>query len=192
MLAWVLTLLRLPIATAFAVTVGLMAPADQCLGWGVVAVLWTLAALAELTDLLDGWAARRFATVSELGHLADPLCDSLARLTMFFSLALSGRLWIGVPLVMAGLDIVVAYIRVVLAGTGRRTAARISGKVKAVVQGAAVLAVVALAGPWGRETGNAQLWRSIVGWLVIATTVWSLIDYVRAGAAAVAEMARRR
>ena len=148
-----------------------------------------LAGLAEATDLLDGWAARRFGTVSELGGLADPLCDSLARLTVFFAMALAGWVWIGVPLVMAGRDIVVAYIRIVLGRTGRKTSARVSGKLKAVVQGMAVFVLITLASEWAGAV-DAVMWRNITGYVVIMVTVWSLVDYCRAGWPAILELGR--
>jgi CDP-diacylglycerol---glycerol-3-phosphate 3-phosphatidyltransferase len=191
MLAWVLTLSRLPIAAAFAVAVAMCAGEGRQVGTWPTVNLLLLAGLAEATDLLDGWAARRYGSASELGGLVDPLCDSLARLTMFFAMALAGWLWIAVPLVMAGRDIIVAYIRVVQARTGGATGARLSGKAKALVQGAAVLATVLLASRWVAPS-NAQLWREAVGIAVIAVTAWSLADYFSAGWPALKNMAKRR
>ena len=191
MLAYVLTLGRLVLAAAFAVAVGVAALCRTEAG-GVVplgpagtVVLLALALAAECTDMLDGWAARRAGTASELGGLLDPLCDSLARLTMFFAAALAGWVWIGVPLTMAGRDIIVAYVRVVAGRTGGQTSARLSGKLKAIVQGAAIIALVALASRWaapaaGAAPAGATPWLRIgVAAAVMAVTLWSLVDYLR-------------
>ncbi|NLF30630.1 MAG: hypothetical protein GX591_07060 [Planctomycetes bacterium] len=183
-----LTLARLPLAGAFAVAVAMAAGAEPAHAGAAATVgLLALAALIELTDLLDGLVARRTQSVTELGGLVDPLCDSLSRLTVFFAAALVGWVWIGVPLVMAGRDIVVAYVRIVLARTGRRTSARLSGKLKAVIQGAAVFVLIAAAGPWVAPGAAAPL-RVVTAAAVIAATLWSLADYLRGGLAAAREM----
>jgi phosphatidylglycerophosphate synthase len=157
------------------------------LGTAGAVVLLALVLAAECSAMLDGWAARRAGTASELGGLLDPLCDSLARLTMFFAAALAGWVWIGVPLTMAGRDIIVAYVRVVAGRTGGRTSARLSGKVKAVVQGAAIVAIVVLASRWAAPAGGAASagaapWlRAGIAAAVIVVTLWSLADYLRGG-----------
>jgi len=185
MAPWVLTLSRLPLAAAFAVVVAVAAPGP--VGAGTLVALLALAAAIELTDLLDGWAARRFGAVTELGGLVDPLCDSLSRLTMFYAAALAGWVWLAVPLVMTGRDILVAYVRIVCARTGRRTAARVSGKLKALIQALAVFAVILAAGDWLGARAAVKT-RAAAGVAVIVVTAWSLVDYLRAGWPAAKQM----
>jgi cardiolipin synthase len=48
--------------------------------------------LAEFTDILDGYIARRFNFISNFGKLADPLADKMIQLTALFLLAHGGRL----------------------------------------------------------------------------------------------------
>lgn len=48
--------------------------------------------LAEFTDILDGYIARRYNFISNFGKLADPLADKLIQLTTLFLLAHGGRL----------------------------------------------------------------------------------------------------
>jgi len=48
--------------------------------------------LAEFTDILDGYIARRFNFISNFGKLADPLADKLIQVTALFLLARGGRL----------------------------------------------------------------------------------------------------
>ncbi|MDD4295736.1 MAG: CDP-alcohol phosphatidyltransferase family protein [Ruminiclostridium sp.] len=48
--------------------------------------------LAEFTDILDGYIARRFNFISNFGKLVDPLADKLLQLTALFLLAHGGRL----------------------------------------------------------------------------------------------------
>ena len=46
-----------------------------------------LAGVIALSDLLDGWIARRFHQVTELGKFLDPLSDKLMRAALAFCLA---------------------------------------------------------------------------------------------------------
>ncbi len=192
MLAYVLTLGRLVLAAGFAVCVGAAAESavTTAIASGYVIALLALAGGVELTDLLDGPAARRSGRASRLGGLLDPLCDSISRLTMYYAAALAGWVLLAVPLVMTGRDLIVAYVRTVRAHTGEPTTARASGKAKAVVQGAGILAVVLLA-PAG-QAGWARAARTAVAAAVIAATAWSLIDYVRGGWSGVVKLYRSR
>ena len=45
-------------------------------------------ALSCLTDLLDGWIARRFGLVTEVGKLLDPLADKVTQLSLAVCLSL--------------------------------------------------------------------------------------------------------
>ena len=77
-------------------------------------------------------------------------------------------------------DVTVAYCRILLAQTGESVSARLGGKIKAHVQGFG--AAIAWLGPWywplvGTWTVAA------LSWLVIATTAYSSLDYLRGGLA---------
>ena len=190
MLAYMLTLGRLVLGAAFAACA---AGAWRSAGAGALPPGWTagllvVACAAELTDLLDGIVARRGGTAGRLGGLLDPLCDSLSRLTMYFAAALAGWVTLAVPLVIVGRDLVVAYVRTVRALAGGQTSARSSGKIKAIVQGVGLIAIVCLAADRTAEWAAAG--RTAVAACVIAVTLWSLIDYLRAGWGAVARLYR--
>lgn len=43
--------------------------------------------ISALTDVLDGWIARRFSMVSDFGKALDPLADKLTQAAMLFCLA---------------------------------------------------------------------------------------------------------
>jgi CDP-diacylglycerol--glycerol-3-phosphate 3-phosphatidyltransferase len=186
-----ITLARLPLAALFAVLVAVASRGEGGLtaAWG--AVLAGVVVLEELTDALDGMAARRLGQSSRLGGILDPLADSLGRLTVYFAMALAGWVTIAVPLVMAGRDIVVAYTRIVQGLTGGKTSARLSGKVKAVVQcgGIFVLIGLAAAGPWVGAEWVLRL-RRVAGAVVAGATLWSLADYVRGALPGIRTLAR--
>ncbi len=139
-------------------------------------LLWivlVLAVISELSDVLDGALARKLGQASGLGQALDPLCDSLYRLTVFLAFAAAGwmPLWLVFPFLFR--DIIVAYARIMAASRGVSIGARLSGKIKAVVQGAAQIGVVVIY--------MADMPENIAMVLIViaaAVTLYSLIDYV--------------
>ncbi|VAV89374.1 CDP-diacylglycerol--glycerol-3-phosphate 3-phosphatidyltransferase [hydrothermal vent metagenome] len=139
--------------------------------WAWILVL--LAVLGELTDLADGFLARKFNMSSQLGAALDPLCDSLYRLTVFLGFAAAGWIPLWMVLPFAFRDIIVSYARIAAASRGVSVGARWSGKAKAVVQGVAQIAVLVLF-----AFGLLGSWASwLVGAAIIMTLI-SLVDYV--------------
>ena len=177
-MAYVLTLSRLVLAAAVAWWVCAIGPTGE-VSLAVGIGLCLIAISAELTDMFDGVAARAAGTASEFGGILDPLVDSLGRLAMYFALAYAGWVTWVVPLVMTARDIIVAYTRVVNAMTGNKTSARLSGKIKAVIQGGGVPVLVALAwmraGPWAPWSSRLLAFGTA---LLVGVTLWSLVDYV--------------
>jgi CDP-diacylglycerol---glycerol-3-phosphate 3-phosphatidyltransferase len=190
MLAYVLTLGRLVLAAGFAIALAGLTDNGHISNSAACALI-ALAFFEELTDILDGWAARRFGTVSQLGGILDPLVDSLSRATIYFAMA--WVMWITpiVPLVMVARDIIVAYTRIANATVGAATSARISGKLKAIVQGGGVPTVIVLAIPATIETLSGEtlgMLRLVIAGIIIAVTLWSLVDYVAGAWPAVRQM----
>jgi phosphatidylglycerophosphate synthase len=98
-------------------------------------------------------------------------------------MALAGWVTIAVPLAMALRDILVSYTRIVQAMVGGKTSARLSGKLKAIVQGGGVFVLVVLAAGWLGLSGEVgRLIRGIAAGAILAVTAWSLADYLRGAA----------
>ena len=168
---FLLTISRGPLAILFAVLFLTVEPR-----WTRVVLALFLLAAMELTDLLDGFVARRFGVVTEWGAALDPYMDSFSRLIVYWTLACAGLTLPLVPLVMALRDVTVAYCRIFLARAGHTVAANWSGKVKAVVQGATAMVIVGepvyrdLLGSWPTSLG---------AWVVIVVTLASAAEYVK-------------
>jgi CDP-diacylglycerol--glycerol-3-phosphate 3-phosphatidyltransferase len=169
-----LTVSRGPLAILFAALFLTVGPE----GTRVAVGLFLLAAM-ELTDLLDGFVARRLGVVTEWGAALDPYMDSFSRLVVYWTLACTELTLPLVPLVMALRDVTVAYCRIFLARAGHTVAANWSGKVKAVVQGVTAMVIVgepvyrALLGSWLTSMG---------AWVVIVVTLVSAAEYVKQAA----------
>jgi cardiolipin synthase len=83
-----LTLLRILIVPVFAISVA----------YGQLAAAFALFALAALTDLLDGYIARRLDQASPLGAFMDPMADKLLMLVAFVLLCTSRHVSLHIPL----------------------------------------------------------------------------------------------
>jgi CDP-diacylglycerol--glycerol-3-phosphate 3-phosphatidyltransferase len=142
------------------------------IGFGFLAV--------SLTDLLDGWLARRDGSVTRIGKLLDPLADKILTASALVVLVAIERipLW-GLPLVLAILarEMGVTGLRAMLSLDGIVVPASPLAKWKTGFQSAALTALILhyplLIVPT-HELG--------MGLLVIATglTLWSGWDYFAA------------
>jgi CDP-diacylglycerol--glycerol-3-phosphate 3-phosphatidyltransferase len=166
-----MTLARIPLAVAFSVVV---LGSSQPFSVGVLLACSAILGIAEITDFLDGFLARRLGVVSETGAMLDPYSDSVSRLIVYWSLAGAGLALSFVPLVMAVRDVSVAYCRITWVRQGKSVSAKWSGKIKAVVQGVAAFALLWLP----RITSGVGV-KVIVSWIVIAVTIYSAVDYLR-------------
>lgn len=99
----------------------------------IIVLLVCIFAVIELSDLFDGKIARKYNEVSDLGKLLDPFSDSFSRLTYFFCFTVAGFMpsWLFLPVLYR--DLVVGFIRQLMAREGLSMPARKSGKIKAWV-----------------------------------------------------------
>jgi CDP-diacylglycerol--glycerol-3-phosphate 3-phosphatidyltransferase len=125
----VLTLSRLVLAPVFFLLFELAALPRP---WAIAGA-WLVFWLIEVSDLLDGYLARKLRQETEAGKVLDPLADSLSRLTYFLCYTVAGIMPAWVLLVLVYRDIAVSYIRVLFSRAGVMLPARTSGKAKAWV-----------------------------------------------------------
>lgn len=165
------TAARVPLAVVFAALL-LNAGYSPTVVWlGAVTLL-----IIEVSDGLDGFLARRLGVASEWGATLDPYCDSVSRMIVYWTLASANLTFSVIVLVMAVRDVTVANCRMAWIRQGRSVAAKWSGKIKAVVQGAG--AFVLLFAPLFFEPISRAWVAAVTSWLVIGVTVYSGLDYV--------------
>jgi len=126
-------------------------------------------ALAALTDGLDGYFARSRDAVTTFGKLMDPLADKLLITAALISLVSLDRLQAWVAMVIIAREIAVTGLRAIAAERGVVISASWMGKVKTVLQIAAVIALIA--------TNPAPTWVDALVYLAVAATVISGADY---------------
>ncbi|MAG30448.1 MAG: CDP-diacylglycerol--glycerol-3-phosphate 3-phosphatidyltransferase [Deltaproteobacteria bacterium] len=103
--------------------------------------------IAALTDILDGWLARRDGgrDITKIGKLLDPLADKLIVSTALIMLLAVGRipLWgAGMVVVIVGRELAVTGLRGIAGVEGVVVAAGGPGKIKTVAQSIATGALL--------------------------------------------------
>jgi CDP-diacylglycerol---glycerol-3-phosphate 3-phosphatidyltransferase len=129
-------------------------------------------AFAAATDAVDGWLARRLQLVSGFGQFLDPLADKILVGTALVPLAADGRLpWWAVVVILTREFLVGIVLRAVLARRATSLPASRLGKLKTIVQIAAVFLLTALdkGDPWALATlYTAVVLTVISGWVYFA------------------------
>ena len=99
---------------AVPVFVWLLLSKDNALGAAI------LLSILGATDWIDGWVARRFDQVSELGKILDPTADRIMFLVEVFSMLIDGSvpIWFGILTLFR--EGVVAIAALILGGLGAR------------------------------------------------------------------------
>jgi CDP-diacylglycerol---glycerol-3-phosphate 3-phosphatidyltransferase len=126
-------------------------------------------ALAAFTDGLDGYIARSRDSVTTFGKLMDPLADKLLIVAALVALVSLGRLAAWVAMVIIAREVAVTGLRVVAAEQGVVISASWLGKVKTILQVAAVFALIL----WE----SSPLGVDLLVYAAVAATVVSGADY---------------
>ncbi|MGB5193784.1 MAG: CDP-diacylglycerol--glycerol-3-phosphate 3-phosphatidyltransferase [Polyangiales bacterium] len=98
-----------------------------------------------LTDLIDGYLARRWGQISVLGKFLDPLADKLLVMATLIWLAYLGRLpFLGVVavIIMIGRELSITALRTIAMSEGVVMAAMRAGKDKTALQMVAILMLI--------------------------------------------------
>jgi CDP-diacylglycerol--glycerol-3-phosphate 3-phosphatidyltransferase len=162
-----LTALRLVLVPVF---IGLVVASDMIHpSWRIAACLTF--AFASMTDLVDGWIARRFGLVTSFGKVADPIADKALTGTALVLLSWFDRLPWWVTLVILAREFGVTAIRFWVIRYGVIAASR-GGKVKTALQ---ILAIVWYL--WPLPDGPAAVGPWIMGVAVVVTLATG-VDYV--------------
>ncbi len=100
---------------------------------------------AAISDLVDGWLARRGQMVTHVGKLLDPLADKLLVSTALTVLLSIGRIptWaVWMVVVIVGRELAVTGLRGIASAGGQVMAASGLGKIKTVTQNIAIGALL--------------------------------------------------
>ncbi len=101
-----------------------------------------LFALASITDIVDGFLARRLNLVTVLGKFMDPLADKLIVMAALVLLVRLGRVESGLVIVLLAREFIVTGLRTVAMSEGLVIAASQEGKWKTSTQLCAIVALL--------------------------------------------------
>lgn len=189
-----LTVLRLLLAAGFFAALNAFRYPDHHTVWAYVSIgLFTAAAI---TDVLDGNLARRWNVESAFGRIMDPFCDKVLILGGFMYLAgsrfvvpewvergdfftMSTGVYPWMVAVILARELLVTSIRGAIEGEGRHFGAKLSGKLKMILQSIVIPVVIFLVAvfktgdtPWAMWTCHALVYTTVV------VTVWSGLPYI--------------
>jgi CDP-diacylglycerol--glycerol-3-phosphate 3-phosphatidyltransferase len=175
-----ITLLRILLSPFFS----LLYLYHESIGIGFVPMAFTLFFLlifCETSDILDGFLARKFNQVSDLGKVLDPMADTVTHLSLFLGFTQGVVQLPLIPiLIILYRDVFVSTLRTVCALKGVALAARPSGKLKAILQAVSLLLITALMVPVGEGWIPIHQFRqvaSLLCYIVSFYTAMSAFDY---------------
>ncbi len=157
--------------------------------------VWTIIiyTIIGFTDFLDGWIARKFNIVSDLGKVLDPLADKILVL-VFLPLLSMGAITAFPVFIILAREFGIMGIRVFAAKHGYIISANISGKIKTAITlpvcgilMARPIVIESASIPWGLvPLTELKRWVHVwpywvfdaLIWTTVAVTVWSFLDYL--------------
>ena len=145
-------------------------------------VLIALLGVSEFSDAFDGYIARKYNEVTDFGKILDPMVDSVYRISVFLTFTLPP---INVPMLLIFIflyrDSVTGTLRTVCAFKGIALAARLSGKIKAIVQALAACAILILMIPHSLGNLSTHTLQLVSRWIVGIAGMYAIlsgIDYL--------------
>lgn len=138
-------------------------------------ITFSVFTFAALTDLVDGYFARKYHCETVLGKLMDPLADKVLVATALIMLIPLGRIPAWVSLLIICREIVITGLRGLAASTGVVVPAGQAGKIKSNFQyfglGCLIFPSGVLPFPYLHQVGMGLLYVSLV------LAIWSGVDY---------------
>jgi CDP-diacylglycerol--glycerol-3-phosphate 3-phosphatidyltransferase len=132
----------------------------------------TIFMAASLTDLLDGYLARKREQVTTLGVLLDPVADKLLISSAFISLVQLQIAPAWMVVIIIGREFAVSGLRSIASSQGFTIDASKTGKIKMATQVAAItLMILGIRYPLFKTLGEVSLW------FVVIFAIWSAKEY---------------
>lgn len=121
-------------------------------------------AFTALTDLVDGYLARKRNMVTDLGKILDPVADKVLVTAALVLLVELGRLEAIVVIILIGRDLMIGALRNVAASNGTVIAAGRGGKIKTVFQMIGVGCII-----WKNELYGIDI--ELIGKIIVYASV---------------------
>ncbi len=143
--------------------------------------------VAAVTDLLDGYLARRWGQITTVGTLLDPIADKLLISAALVSLVDIHRVSAWMVILIIGREFAVSGLRSIAATSGYTISASELGKSKMVAQVVAIALVIG-----GIRWKNLEEIGQLAMWVVVIFGIVSAADYFRKFWRTVDDQVKRR
>jgi CDP-diacylglycerol---glycerol-3-phosphate 3-phosphatidyltransferase len=130
--------------------------------------------VAAITDYFDGYLARRYGLVSNLGKVMDPVADKLLVSSALIMLTSLGWMPAWIACIIIGRELAVTGLRNIIAQNRQDVSASSLGKYKTGFQIAAIIPLMLHYPAFGFDF---QAIGMIFLWGALAFTLWSGADY---------------
>lgn len=130
--------------------------------------------IASMTDWLDGYLARKYQLITNMGKFLDPLADKLLVSAAFILLVELGLAPAWIVILIISREFAVTGLRLVAAGEGIVLAASNMGKLKTVSQILAIALLLLHNFPFSYIGIPIDI---IVLYIALILTVWSGVEY---------------
>jgi CDP-diacylglycerol--glycerol-3-phosphate 3-phosphatidyltransferase len=147
-------------------------------------ILLFLFSICEASDAFDGYLARKYDQVTDLGKILDPMADSIYRLSVFLAFTQAP---VNLPTILIFIffyrDSLISTLRTICALKGFALAARPSGKIKAAIQALAAFIIILLMIPHSLGYLSTNGLHTTSTFITAIAAVYSLcsgVDYIYA------------
>ena len=167
-----LTLLRIAMIPVFVVIFYLPFRGSNL----IACLIFTLAAL---TDMLDGYLARKLNQISTLGEFLDPVADKLmVAVVLVLLVQHDHRILLALPAaVIIGREITISALREWMSTLGARSRVAVSiyGKIKTVIQMLSLIMLIYRYPLYGLPIYEMGL---VLLYIAVILTLWSMVEYL--------------
>lgn len=164
-------------------------------GWYWKHMALLVFALASLTDLYDGYLARREGTITKVGRFLDPLADKILSSSALISFVQVGLVEVWLVGIIVGRDVLMTTFRAYALYNGKQVATSRLAKWKTTAQLAVIFVILGvvsvkvtvarlhdthpttLVGPWSYGLSNGLI--SVVALLTVISGVRYLLSHKR-------------
>ena len=135
--------------------------------------------IASLTDMLDGYLARRDNLVTNFGKFMDPLADKMLVSSAFICLVAQNKIAAWIVIVIIAREFVISGFRLVASDSGVVIAASYWGKFKTNFQMfAIILLMLNLGENFPAYADGIHIVEQILVYIALILTIVSLVDYL--------------
>ena len=132
--------------------------------------------ICEVTDVVDGFLARRKNQVTDVGKIIDPMADTITHISVFFTFTQG---MVSIPLLLVFIllyrELAISALRTLCALRGYALAARKSGKLKAILQAAVCFLIVILMIPYTLGYISLDVLQTISLFAVCSVALYTII-----------------